>query len=203
MAKRPSNIRSKIINVALACAAETRWRDVSLATLAEGANLTLSQLHGQFSSKTAIVAAIMEQTTGAAIAGTDPFAGDEPVHDRLLDAILRRFDALGANKAAITSILKDMPLDPARSLSLAPSFLNSMAWTLESTGISSSGLAGEIRTKGLAVIYLVALGVWIRDDDPDLAKTMAFLDRRLKQAVQLAAYLPFGVVVHAKNKPSD
>ena len=203
MAKRPTNIRGKIINAALACAADTRWRDISLATLAEVAGISLSQLHGQFPSKMAIVAAIMDQTTATVVTGTDPSVDEESPHDRVLDAILRRFDALEANKAAITSILKDMPFDPARTLCLVPSFLDSVAWTLESAGISSSGIAGRIRTKGLAAIYLGALGVWMRDDSPDMAKTMAFLDRRLKQAVQLAAYLPFGIVDRSSKKQSD
>jgi AcrR family transcriptional regulator len=203
MAKRPTNIRSKIIEAALACAADTRWREISLATLAETAGITLSQLHGQYPSKMAIVAAIMDQTTTTVVAGTDPSANEESPHDRLLDAVLRRFDVMEANKTAITSILKDMPFDPARTLCLVPGFLDSMAWTLESAGISSSGIAGRIRTKGLAAIYLGALGVWMRDDSPDLTKTMAFLDRRLKQAVQLAGYLPFGVVGRISKKQLD
>lgn len=203
MAKRPTNIRSKIIEAALACAADTRWREISLATLAKTAGITLSQLHGQYPSKMAIVAAIMDQTTTTVVAGTDPSANEESPHDRLLDAVLRRFDVMEANKTAITSILKDMPFDPARTLCLVPGFLDSMAWTLESAGISSSGIAGRIRTKGLAAIYLGALGVWMRDDSPDLTKTMAFLDRRLKQAVQLAGYLPFGVVGRISKKQLD
>lgn len=203
MAKRPTNIRGKIINAALACAADTRWQDISLATIADAAGLSLSQLHGQFPSKTAIVAAIVDQTTTTVVAGTDPSASDESPHDRVLDAILRRFDALEANRAAITSILRDMPFDPVRTLCLVPSFLDSMAWTLESAGINSSGIAGRIRTKGLAAIYLGALGVWMRDDSPDMTKTMSFLDRRLKQAVQLAVYLPFGVLDRASKNQTD
>jgi len=203
MAKRPTNIRGKIIEAALTCAADDRWREISLTMLAETAGITLSQLHGQFPSKTAIVVAIMDQTTTGIVAGTDPSANEESPHDRVLDAILRRFDVLEANKAAITSILKDMPFDPARTLTLVPSFLDSMAWTLESAGISSSGIAGRIRTKGLAAIYLGALGVWMRDDSPDLTKTMAFLDRRLKQAVLFAGYLPFGVVGRTSKKQLD
>lgn len=203
MAKRPSNTRGKIIEAALKCAAETRWRDVSLSALAETADISLSQLYGQFSSKAQIVDAIMARTTGEVVAGTDPSAENEPAHDRLLDAILRRFDAMEPNKSAIISILKDLPADPVRTLCLAPGFLNSMAWTLESAGLSSSGIPGKIRTKGLAVIYLAALTVWMRDGTQDLSKTMAFLDRRLKQATQLAAFLPLGIVGQSSEKRSE
>ncbi len=203
MAKRPSNTRGKIIDAALKCAAETRWRVVSLSTIAETAGISLSQLYTQFPSKTRIVEAVMERTTGEVVAGTDPSAENEPAHDRLLDAILRRFDAMEPNKSAIISILKDLPTDPARTLCLAPSFLNSMAWTLESAGISSSGVTGKIRTKGLAAIYLATLTVWMRDDSQDLSKTTAFVDRRLNQATQLAAFLPLGIVERSSDNQSE
>jgi len=57
-------------------------------------------------------------------------------------------------------------------------------------GIGSAGLSGRLRVKGLAAIYLGALPVWIGDDSPDQGRTMAFLDRRLKQAERLARLLP-------------
>ncbi|MBK19536.1 MAG: hypothetical protein CMM52_11940 [Rhodospirillaceae bacterium] len=200
MAKRPQNNRRKILDAALDCAAEARWGDVSLSKIAKEADVSLKQLYAEFASKADIVAAIIVQTTTSVVEGTDPSAADEPAHDRLLDAILRRFDALAPHKAAVTSILRDMPLDPLTSLRLMPNYFDAMAWVLESAGISSTGLAGRIRTKGLAVINLAAMGIWIRDDTADLTKTMAFLDRRLKQAVQVAAFLPFGVVNRTADK---
>ena len=193
MAKRPLNLRGKIVNAALSCALRVGWQDVSLQMIATDACISLGQLHAMYPSKTAIVAAIMDETTSTVIDRSDLSALEEPIHDRLLDTILRRFDAMEENKAAITSILRVTMLDPLGSLSLLPKFLNAMTWTLESAGISSAGFAGKLRIKGLATIYLAALAVWIDDDTPDLAKTMAFLDRRLKQAIRLSTFLPFGV----------
>ncbi len=196
MAKRPMNIRSKIIDAALSCALEVGWRDVSLQMIAANASISLSKLYVYYPSKMAIVAAIMDETTSTVIDRSGSSALGEPAYDRLLDTILLRFDAMEVNKAAIASILKETMLDPLGALSLVPRFLNAMTWTLESAGISSAGLAGKFRVKGLATIYLAALGVWVDDDTPDLAKTMAFLDRRLKQAIKLAIFLPFGVIDH-------
>lgn len=200
MAKRPVNIRRKIIDAALSCALEVGWRDVSLQMIAANAGTSLSKLYVNFPSKVAIVAAIMDETTSTVIDKSDSPALGEPAHDRLLDAVLRRFDAMQVNKAAIVSILKETMLDPLGALFLAPRFLNAMTWTLEAAGISTAGLVGKCRVKGLATIYLAALGVWIDDDTPDLAKTMAFLDRRLKQAIKLATFFPFGIVDHHMEK---
>ena len=93
MAKRPQNNRRKILDAALDCAAEARWGDVSLSKIAKEADVSLKQLYAEFASKADIVAAIIVQTTTSVVEGTDPSAADEPAHDRLLDAILRRFDA--------------------------------------------------------------------------------------------------------------
>ena len=53
---------------------------------------------------------------------------------------------------------------------------------LEGAGIDSSGLAGAVRVRGLALIWLATFRVWLDDDEAGLAKTMAELDRRLRQA---------------------
>jgi len=203
MAKRPLNISSKVIDAALSCALKVGWRDVSLQMIATDAGISLGKLHANYPSKTAIVAAIMDETTSTVIDRSDLSVLGEPIHDRLLDTVLRRFDAMEVNKAAITSILRETMLDPLGTLSLVPRFLNAMTWTLESAGISSAGLAGKLRVKGLATIYLAALAVWIGDDTPDLAKTMAFLDRRLKQAMRLSTFLPFGADDHHIGKNND
>ena len=200
MAKRPLNIRSKIIEAALKCALEVGWRNVSLQMIAATAGISLGKLYVNYPSKTAIVAAIMDETTSAVIDRTELSTLAEPTHDRLLDTILRRFDSMEVHKAAITSILRDTMFDPLGALSLFPRFLNAMTWTLESAGVGTAGLTGKLRVKGLATIYLAALCVWIDDDTPDLAKTMAFLDRRLKQAMRLETFFPFGVADHHVGK---
>lgn len=194
MAKRPKPVRDRIIDAALFLAEEKRWRDVSLGDIADQAGISLAQLHKEFGSRSAIVGGIMKRTDSAVVAGYDKSALDEPAHDRVLDALLRRFDALTPHKRAIGVILRDMPGDPLGALCLAPGFYDSMAWTLESAGIRTSGLAGRIRVKGIAAVYAAAFCVWLRDESQDSTRTMAFLDKRLKQAERFAALLPFGVV---------
>jgi hypothetical protein len=48
------------------------------------------------------------------------------------------------------------------------------------------------------MIYLSTLRVWLRDDSTDMAKAMAHLDQRLRQAERLVGYLPDG-----RRKPED
>ena len=75
---------------------------------------------------------------------------------------------------------RELPGDPVAALALGTALLRSMAWMLEAAGISTHGLRGVIAVKLTAGAYAAVLRVWLRDDTPDLAQTMAALDRRLR-----------------------
>jgi ubiquinone biosynthesis protein COQ9 len=51
---------------------------------------------------------------------------------------------------------------------------------LEAADISTDGITGVVAVKLTAAAYLAAFRAWLRDDSPDLAPTMAALDRRLR-----------------------
>jgi AcrR family transcriptional regulator len=192
MARSPRPVRDRVIDAALKLAAERAWRTISLGDIARATRISLATLQENFGSKTAIVVAVMARTDATILKAMDSSAESEPPRDRLLDAIMRRLDALQPHKPAICSILRDLPSDPASFLCLAPGFFNSMAWTLESAGIGSAGRSGRLRATGLGAIYLGALRVWARDDTSDQGRTLAFLDRRLRQAEQLVKWMPDG-----------
>ena len=60
--------------------------------------------------------------------------------------------------------------------------LNSMRFMLCAARIDTGGPRGAIRTQGAAMVFARILDVWVRDDDPGLARTMAKLDRELTNA---------------------
>ena len=60
----------------------------------------------------------------------------------------------------------------------------------DSDGYSSVAAGcGSGGTEGLALIYVCAFRVWIDDDTPDMARTMAALDRGLARAEWLMGRL--------------
>ncbi|MBM3488250.1 MAG: TetR family transcriptional regulator [Alphaproteobacteria bacterium] len=197
MAKRPRLSRpaapasgpDAIVHAALALAARRPWRQVTMAEIAAEAGVGLAELHAAHPSKADILAAFMRRIDAQVLAGTDADAAGEPVHDRLMDVVLRRLDALKPYKEGIRSILRDGGGDPEAALCGAVQSLRSMAWMLEAAGIATGGLAGLIRVKGLAAIYAGTLWTWFRDDSEDAARTMAYLDRRLNQGARVLAAL--------------
>jgi len=174
------------IDAALALAAERRWRDVSLADIAARAGMEGAALRAQHRSKAAILDAFVRRVDDAVAAGTAPDAEDEPTRDRLLDALLRRIEILAPHKPAIASIACDTLLVPPAALCASVRLMRSMVRTLEMADAGSHGPLGLLRAKALGAIYVSALWIWLRDDDPELARTMAHLDRRLSDAERLA-----------------
>lgn len=185
--RKPS--ADKIVDAAMALAAERRWRDISLADIAAEAKATLPQLHEAFRSKQAIVTALIGRIDAKVLADHEDAEG-EPVRERLLDVLMRRFEALAPYKKAVASIIRDGGGHPAAILRAGPRLLRSMAWCLEAAGLSSAGPAGQLRVRGLAAIYVPALFVWLRDDSEDSGRTMAHLDRSLRRAERLITALP-------------
>jgi len=64
-----------------------------------------------------------------------------------------------------------------------------MGWMLEAAGISTTGVLGRLRRKGLLGVWLAAVRAWREDTSEDLSGTMAALDRALGQAERVEGWL--------------
>jgi len=114
---------------------------------------------------------------------TDP---DIPVRDRLFEAMMLRFDALNRHRDGVRAVLRDLPRNPVSAIGALPVLGRSMARTLNAVGESTAPLFGPLRVKGLAVVWLATLRVWMTDDSPDMSATMKALDENLNRAEELA-----------------
>jgi AcrR family transcriptional regulator len=170
----------RLVNAALRVIADRGWRRLSMAAIAAEAGLPILTLYRTFPSKPAILCAFakrIDETVLAAPLDVDP---DERPRDRVFDLLMRRFDALRLHRDALEVLGRELPGDPMAALALGAALLRSIAWMLEAAGISTHGLGGAIAVKLTAGAYAAVLRVWLRDDTPDLARTMAALDRRLR-----------------------
>jgi AcrR family transcriptional regulator len=175
--------RQAIIDAFLRLLAERGWRGFALRDVAEQTGAGLAELYAEFPSRLSLLATFMAGIDRDVLAGTTPSLDpDETVRDRLFDAMMRRYDVLRPHREAIAALTDGMARDPVAALALSSALLRSMTAVLEAAGVSADGWRGALRQKGLAAIHLAVLRVWLDDDSPDLAKTMAALDRRLKRA---------------------
>ena len=170
----------RIIDAALACIARQGWRRLSLADIAAEAGLPILGVYRLYSSKPAILCAFFRRIDEAVLAAPLDSEPDERPRDRVFDLLMRRFDALTPYRAALEVLGRELPTDPLAALAAGAGLLRSMRWMLEAAGISGEGLGGVLAVKLTAAVYLATLRVWLRDESPDLAPTMAALDRRLR-----------------------
>jgi hypothetical protein len=133
-----------------------------------------------YRSKAEILEAFQRRVDREVLASIEPDPDERP-RDLLFDAIMRRFDALRPYKDAVRAITRDAAGNPVAALGSAPAFTASMAWMLETAGVGSAGWRGALRVHALGALYFLVLRVWLEDDSPEMMKTMAALDRRLRQ----------------------
>ena len=141
--------------------------------------MPILQLYRMYSSKSAVLYGFFRRIDEAVLANPVETAPDERPRDRVFDLLMRRFDALAPHRAAIEALGRELPLDPV-ALAAAARLFRSMRWMLEAAGIPAEGLAGILAVKLTAAAYMATMRTWLRDDSPDLAPTMAALDRRLR-----------------------
>src|SRR5216684_5776581 len=174
--------RDLIIDAALRLIAQQGWRRLSLAAIAAEAGVPILTLYRAFPSKPAILRGFSRRIDEAVLATPLDAAADsdERPRDRVFDLLMRRFDALHPYRAALEVLGRELPTDPIAALCAGAGLLRSIGWMLEAAGISTVGLGGIFAVKLTAAAYLATSRVWLRDDSPDLAPTMAALDRRLR-----------------------
>lgn len=173
----PADATERMLDAALALAAQRDWAGIGLAEIAQQAGLPLAEAYGGCRSKLDLLAALNRRLDAAGLVAA-PEAEGLP-RERLFDLLMRRFDALQPHRQALRSILRGSVGDPATLLA-APALLRSMAWMLEAAGIGAGGWRGALRVHVMTGVYLTVLRVFLSDDSPDLAATMAALDRRLR-----------------------
>lgn len=172
----------RAIEAALGLAAVRGWRGLTLGEIADAAGLSLVEFYRVCPAKACILPSMFRRIDEHMLAAEAMETQGEPVHDLLIEIFMRRFEAMRQYRAGLNAVLRDLPLDPATALTALPGLARSMLWALTAAGVSTRGLCGAVRVKTLGVAYLATLCVWLRDEDADMAATMAALDRNLRWA---------------------
>ena len=187
--KNAATLEARIIDAALALAAKRPWGEVTLADIAAKAGVGLGELVAACPSRLNIISAVMARIDAKVLDGLDPDLAAEPVRERLLDILISRFEALAPHKAAVRSIARFLAHEPEAALALRRAVLRSQAAMLAGAGVETYGPGGAARALGLAFVYRQGLRVWLEDDDPGMARTMAEIDRRLRDGERVLGRL--------------
>lgn len=190
---KQSEPRKQIIAATMNLASKTDWQEITLSDIAIASKLPLSEIRKIFRSKNSVLKAFNQQIDAEVIANASSVTSDEAVRDRLFGLLMLRFDALSRYKKAVARILRGIvATDPVAGIIGFCSALISMKQILEMADISTSGFCGQLKVRGLVVVYLKTLCVWLKDDTPELAETMANLDKSLARVERIILSFSLG-----------
>ena len=158
---------------------EHPWREVSLREVAERAGLGLTELYHLSPSKIALVAHLGARLDDAALATAE--TPSEDVHDRLFDAAMARIEAMEPWRPVLAG------LDAQALVLLAPHAPRAARAILEAAGVEAT----PSRLTAMTLVWARIVQVW-RADQGALNRTMAEIDKRLKQLRQRLALVGQG-----------
>lgn len=173
--------RQRAVDALMALAAEHRWSDISLDEIATKAGLSLADLRDLFPSKGAILGAFTRRIDRVVLESRASDLVDEPARERVLDLMIRRFDALLPYQAALKSIHKAFRGDLLGLAALNQQALNSWRYLLTSADVETEGPLGFVKLQGAILVFARVFPTFLHDEGPDLPKTMSALDRELSR----------------------
>ena len=178
------DVDDALFAAAFELAAEGGWRRARMVDIAARAGVSADQATARFRCKISLLNSFAARVDAAV--ETAGGGGDLTPRDRLFDLLMARFDAMTPHQAGIVAIVRALPTMPLTTIAGGPNLLTAMRATLTLADIGHDGVAGTLRTKGLAAVYLSALRTWLDDDSADLSATMKALDRGLARAEEIA-----------------
>jgi len=181
--------REKVIEAFLSLLAERSFERITLSSVAEKAGVSLAGMRRDFGSTFDMIAGFIRDTDRKVLAGGDAEDAQATMRDRLFDVLMRRFEILLPHREAVRSLVRSARRDPRFALGMNRLAVRSQQWMLSAAGIGSSGVIGGLRAQAAAVMFARVMRVWLDDEDPGLARTMAELDRELAAGARLAALL--------------
>ncbi|WP_068315249.1 hypothetical protein [Polycladidibacter hongkongensis] len=173
--------RSKICRAYLECLATAPVEQVGFAEIAEGAQVSLSEVRACFSRRSDILAWYYTQVDQQVLAQIDADLAGEPVREQLFDCLMNRLDALSADSAALLALDTAACKDPVFAGTLLSLETRSMHWMLDACAAAREGIVRQVAARGLALGFVQVMRVWLQEDDEAKPRTMSELDRVLRR----------------------
>ena len=171
--------REAAVEALMRLAAEQPWNDIEVGDIAREAGLTLAEFRELFPSKGAVLGGLSRIVDRKVLEADSSDLADEPSRERLFDVLMRRLDAMTPYKPALRRISYALRGDPLSMLALNGLALNSHRFMLAAAGIDTEGPLGRVKLQGVVVAFARTVEVWLDDEDPALARTMAKLDQEI------------------------
>lgn len=171
--------------------ASDSWQSIDLESLSQECDFDVLNVTGGIRNKVDLLVAFSAFIDMTVHQSIDADLKDDqiPVRERLLEALLIRFEALAPYKAGVIKLMKTFLHNPSFVVIGSKSLKLSMEATLAAVGLEAKGIQGAIRVKGMCMIFMSGVCTWSKDNSEDLSATTRILDERLKQTENIISNL--------------
>ena len=185
----PTVMMDKLAEAAWAHLADMSPRALHIDEIAAAAGIGPSAARAVSASITALIlhqlARLDRQAILESLADIED-AGEVPVRDKIMEALMHRFEVYAPYRAQMIQLEAAARRDPVLGLRLVESLLQATRMLLRMAGDDLAGFRGEARVRGVAGLAMVVARVWRTDDTPDLSMTLKEIDKRLVTAEELS-----------------
>ena len=181
----PTVMMGKLAKAAWAQLADMSPRALHIDEIAAAAGIAPSAARAVSGSITALIlhqlARLDRQAILESLADIED-AGEVPVRDKIMEALMHRFEVYAPYRAQMIQLEAAARRDPVLGLRLFESLLQATRMLLRMAGDDLAGFRGEARVRGVTGLAMVVARVWRTDQTPDLSMTLKEIDKRLATA---------------------
>ncbi|HEX4078778.1 MAG TPA: hypothetical protein VHX61_07890 [Rhizomicrobium sp.] len=159
--------------------AKQGWRELTLASVAQAANLPWPELLALAPSKAALAGVFLRRDAREAAGRYKPERNSQIARERVFDVCTTWFEVQQPHKKPMREFYRGIARDPLLLLSARGQVIATAEWLL---ALAEADLGNSTTAQAIALagILVRAIPVWLKDDD-QMEKTMAQLDRDLRR----------------------
>lgn len=195
---KSTKIADKILDKALALAAESSWENVRLQQVADALDIGLEDMRQHYRQKDDLAEALFDRADQAVLTESNSAEFKRLCgRDRVRKAIMTWLVALAPHRHAVIDIFK-YKLEPGHIHFQVLGVLRvsrTVQWILEATGSRTSHLSRIMEEVGTTGVYLTTLVYWLTDRSEDFCKTNDFIGKLLSNSEKLARWVNMNSVI--------
>jgi ubiquinone biosynthesis protein COQ9 len=170
----------RIRQAAFALAERRPWHEITMGAIAQQSGLSITAIMRNVASKAAILRDFSRDIDGAMLLVFEKYPPEGEAHDRLFDVIIKRLEIMHPYRPVVGSVLKRRIGDPGEAAVMLQSVAITVGWIAAAAKVEEEPAWQSWGRIGLGRAYIKAVTAWAGDDDPGLSRTMAALDRALR-----------------------